>query len=511
MPAWLKYCKIEKIAASEAIIRKISKKNLFILILIGLLLLFVFLFLTVITMIVPKKIFAFPGAEGFGAYVSGGRGGAVYHVTSLLDTNSPGTLRYAINQKGARTIVFDVSGLISLKSPLVIKNGDITIAGQSAPGTGICIRNFPLVIEADNVIIRYMRFRLGNVSNNYSLSVQNRQGIIIDHCSISWATRQNVNMTGNALFTMQWCIISEALNATSYGVNGGGARLGGLSASFHHNLFISNARENPYFIEYSTLSKSITQFVDFRNNVIINWQDNSSEGLVRGAFNVANNYYRYGPATIIPVKSQIIRIFTNQQKVSTVPDKPTLCVTGNYVFNNPLHTNDNWMGVYPNKSYIINGENKILTWRQFFHAPLTVHSAERSYKNVLKYAGASKRRDDVDIRLVNSAIKNKYKPLKGIINSPAEVGGYKYKAYRGIKDTDRDGIPDYWEKSRGLDPKKRSDGQLRSKSNPDYTNLEMYLNSSVEEITKNQNAFPQPTKDLFWLLMLKYVNWVKKE
>ena len=187
---------------------------------IGLLVLSLGLFLTVMVNFLPKTNFAFPGAEGFGAYITGGRGGAVYHVTTLADTNKPGSLRFAVNQKGVRTIVFDVSGLISLKSPLVIKHGDLTIAGQSSPGTGICIRNYPVVIDADNVIIRYMRFRLGDVSNNYAISAENRKGIMIDHCSISWATRQNVNFTGNAIMTMQWCIISEALNSTKYGING---------------------------------------------------------------------------------------------------------------------------------------------------------------------------------------------------------------------------------------------------------------------------------------------------
>ena len=458
----------------------------------------------------PKTNFAFPGAEGFGAYISGGRGGSVYHVTTLADTNKPGSLRFAVNQKGVRTIVFDVSGLISLKSPLVIKNGDLTIAGQSSPGTGICIRNYPVVIDADNVIIRYMRFRLGDVLNNYAISTENRKGIMIDHCSISWATRQNVNLTGNALMTMQWCIISEALNSTKYGINGGGARLGGLSSSFHHNLFVSNARKNPAFIDLSLSSKSTVQIVDFRNNVIVNWQDNSSEGYVRGAFNVVNNYYKFGPATNIASKGQIIRTFPNDFRLTPEPKRPFVFVDGNYVYNNPLNTNDNWMGVYPSNSYITDGKNPILSWRSFFHAPVTLHTAERAYINVLKYAGASKRRDDIDKRLVSSVITNKYVYSNGIINSPQQGGGYKYGAYKGLKDTDLDGIPDYWEKSKGLDPQKRVDGQFKSKTDSAYTNLEMYLNSSVEEITKNQNSNPRLSKDLFWLSMLKFVNYVKR-
>ncbi len=489
----------------------ISKKNLVILLIIGLFLLGITLFLVAMVNFLPKTRFAFPGAEGFGGYISGGRGGEVYHVTTLADTNRPGSLRYAINQKGVRTIVFDVSGLISLKSPLVIKHGDVTIAGQSSPGTGICIRNYPLVINADNVIIRYMRFRLGDVSNNYAISAENRKGIMIDHCSISWATRQNVNFTGNLMMTMQWCIISEALNSTKYGVNGGAARLGGLSATFHHNLFVSNARKNPAFIQYSIKSKSAFQFVDFRNNVIVNWQDNSSEGYIRGAFNIVNNYYKYGPATTIATKSQILRTFPEGHKLNPPAKRPFIFVDGNYVFNNPLNTNDNWMGVYPSNDYIKEGKNPMLSWRSFFHAPVTLHTAERAYINVLKYAGASKRRDDVDKRLVSSIINGKYTYSNGIINSPSQGGGYKYGAYKGLKDTDGDGIPDYWERSRGLNPKKRVDGQMRSKIDPEYTNLEIYLNSTVEEITKKQNSVPRISRDLFWLTMLKFVNYVKRD
>ncbi len=459
----------------------------------------------------PKTRFAFPGAEGFGGYISGGRGGEVYHVTTLQDNNKPGSLRYAVNQKGVRTIVFDISGVISLKSPLVIKNGDLTLAGQSAPGIGICIKNYPVVINADNIIIRYLRFRLGDVSNNYALSVENRRGIMIDHCSISWATRHNVNLAGNVLMTMQWCIISEALSATKFGDNGKGARLGGLSASFHHNLFVSNAKNNPYFVENKLKSKSAFQIVDFRNNVIVNWRDGSSEGYIRGAFNIVNNYYKFGPATSLQTRGQIIRLFPEDYQLLPPPKRPFIFVDGNYVYNNPLNTNDNWMAVYPSKSYITEHKNPVLSWRSFFHAPVTLHTAERAYINVLKYAGASKQRDDVDKRLVSSVITDSYAYSNGMLTSPSQGGGYKYGVYKGLKDTDGDGIPDYWEKAKGLDPKKRIDGQLRSKIDNEYTNLEMYLNSLVADITRKQNSSARPSKDLFWLSMLKFVNYVKRE
>ena len=288
---------------------KISKRNLALLILLGIGVLALFIFVVWMMILVPKTYFAFPGAEGFGAFIQGGRGGKVYHVTTLKDGNFPGTLRYAVSQPGRRTVVFDVSGVISLNAPLEIKHNNITIAGQTSPGTGICIKNYPLIVNADNVIIRFLRLRLGEASQNSALVVQNRQRIMIDHCSISWSTMQNINIQNNALLTMQWCIISEALNVTGEGYNGAGAKLGGLSSSFHHNLFVSNARQNPYFENMSLTSSSFSQLVDFRNNVIINWDDNSSEGILRGRFNLVNNYYKSGPASILPTKSQIIRIY----------------------------------------------------------------------------------------------------------------------------------------------------------------------------------------------------------
>lgn len=494
----------------------ISKRNLFFLILIASVIFLLAIFVIAMLIFVPKTYYAFPGAEGFGAYIQGGRGGKVYHVTTLEDSNRAGTLRYAISQKGRRTVVFDVSGIIALNAPLEIKDNYITIAGQTAPGDGICIKNYPLIINADNVIIRFLRFRLGEVSQNSALVVQNRQRIMIDHCSISWSTMQNINIQGNALLTMQWCIISEALNRTNEGFNGAGAKLGGLTSSFHHNLFVSNARQNPYFENLSLNTSSFMQLVDFRNNVIVNWEDNSSEGNLKGRFNLVNNYYKSGPASLIPTKSQIIRLYDDNQKINDVPPDPNLYLYGNFVYNNPLHTNDNWMGVYPNQQYIKEGKNPHLSWRQFFHAPVTLHSANRAFKNVLKYAGASKKRDDVDIRLVLNITTNKFPndgskgSTAGIIDSPRDVGGYQtYESTKPAKDTDGDGIPDSWERRNGLNPNNPADGSEFNLVQKDYTNLEVYLNSLVDNITRNQNKMPMPSKDLFWLFMLKMVNFLK--
>lgn len=495
---------------------KVSKRNLFFLGLLGLLVFLAALFVIVMMILVPKTVFSFPGAEGFGAYVQGGRGGKVYHVTTLEDAYKEGTLRYAVSQKGSRTVVFDVSGVIALNSPLEIKENFITIAGQTAPGTGICIKNYPLIISADNVILRYLRIRLGEASNNSSLVVQNRQRVLIDHCSFSWSTKQNVNLQGNALLTMQWCIISEALNKTTDGFNGAGAKIGGLSSSFHHNLFVSNARQNPYFENFIYKSNSIFQLVDFRNNVILNWQDNSSEGLLRGRYNLVNNYYKSGPATLLPVRSQIIRVFEDKGKVSTGVTTPTLYLFGNFVYNNPLHTNDNWMGVYPNQQYIKEGKNPALSWRQFWHAPVTLHTANRAFKNVLNYAGASKSRDQIDTRLVESIMAEKYTKSGsrgsqyGIIDKPEDGGGYNYyKSEKGAKDSDGDGIPDKWEITHGLNPKNSKDGNYFNIVHKDYTNLEVYMNSLVDDITKKQNFGFVPSKDTFWLSMLKMINFLK--
>lgn len=447
----------------------------------------------------PKQQYAFPSAEGYGAFTAGGRGGVVYHIRTLDDTGELGSLRYAVNQKGARTIVFDVSGIIELSSPLIIKENNLTIAGQTAPGDGICIKDFPVIIDADNIVIRFLRFRPGDKSNNSALIVKNRHDIMIDHCSLSWANN-NIELYNNRKLTMQWCIISEALN------KGIGATLGGYSASYHHNLFASNSSNNPAFYHNNFTNNMIDlETVDFRNNILYNWETSSINGSESGTYNIVDNYFKFGPATNIPSRSQIIEI------TSTTNKKGIIYVNGNYVHTNPLQTNDNWMGVYPNLDYMKTSKNPILTRFEFNHEPVSTHSASGAYKKVLEYAGASYKRDFVDNR-ISQAVETFISGAtnsNGLISSPKDVGDYpKYNSDTELLDSDGDGIPDNWEFNHNLNPYDAGDGKSMTKSG--YTNLEIYLNSLVENITKRQNTGCKPNLDTLKLLVQKTANKFKK-
>lgn len=416
---------------------------------------------------------AFPGAEGFGKFTTGGRGGRILKVSNLNDSGE-GSLRKAIQAKGPRTIIFEVSGTIALESPLDLNNGDLTIAGQSAPGDGICIKNYPVSIKANNVVVRYMRFRMGDEKGIQGDALGGTRGVrnvIIDHCSMSWATDECASFYNNSDFTLQWCIISESLNASVHekGQHGYGGIWGGKGATFHHNLIASHHSRMPRFSGSSTTPNSELELVDFRNNVIYNWEINNVYGGEKGKYNLVNNYYKPGPAT---PKSRLNRLLN--------PSMPygKFFVEGNVIENNAQVSRDNWAG-----GVQCDNPDSAKAVTPFQTIGLKEVSAHDAYMTVLEYAGASLRRDAVDCRLIEaikSGKSNTGSRKTGIIDSQADVGGWpKLKSLETPKDSDGDGMPDNWEVSNGLNPSDPQDG-TGFKVSGEFSNVEVYLNSLVQ-------------------------------
>ncbi|XEC95809.1 Ig-like domain-containing protein [Paenibacillus tarimensis] len=399
---------------------------------------------------------AFPEAEGGGMYTTGGRGGEVYEVTNLNDSG-PGSLRDAVST-GNRTVVFRVSGNLLLESPLRIRGSNITIAGQTAPGDGISINNHSTYIEADNVIIRYLRFRMGDhtKSTGDSMSARKRRNIIIDHCSITWGVDEVLSPYDNANTTVQWSIIGEAMHMSKHskGRHGFGGLWGSNNASYHHNLIIHNSSRNPRLKGTNDIDKRF----DLRNNVIYNWNYLSAYGGNSADINMINNYFKYGPDTLVNKRSQLL---TQTGSIGK------LYVGGNVIDGDPVVTANNWLGVNADSGKEIMNEPIVVT-------PVTTHGAEEAYELVLNQAGAIlPKRDSIDARLV-SDVRNR---TGRQINHPEEVGGWtELFSAPAPQDSDHDGMPDEWELGNGLNPHDSDDrnGDLDSDG---YTNLEEYLNA----------------------------------
>ncbi|TAK51758.1 MAG: T9SS type A sorting domain-containing protein [Bacteroidetes bacterium] len=440
----------------------------------------------IIPVFVSAQTDAFPGAEGFGRYATGGRGGRVIEVTNLND-NGAGSLRAAIDATGPRTVVFRVSGTIKLLSSLRIKKGDVTIAGQTAPGDGICLRDRACRVEANNVIIRFMRFRLGDSTRVEDDSFSGngdagnmKRNIIIDHCSISWAIDENSSFYDNGMFTLQYCYITESLYHSyhSKGNHGYGGMWGGWKTSFHHNLFAHNSSRNPRFngSRYTQLPDS--EMVDFRNNVLYNWGFNNIYGGEGGSYNLVGNYYKYGPGT----NTSSIRYRIVQPSDTT----GNWYISDNYVYGNDSVTADNWNGGVQggNASYLKNKKALL----PFPYGTIATETAEVAYEKVLAHGGASfPKRDTIDARIANevrtqtATYGGVWGANKGIIDSPDDVGGYPLlQSTAAPADTDHDGMPDDWETFHGLNPADSTDGMTITGDG--YSNLEHYINGLVDSV-----------------------------
>ena len=511
---------------------------------------------------------AFPGAEGHGRYVTGGRGGKIVHVTNLNDSGT-GSFREAV-KSGNKIIVFDVAGVIALKSDLKFAD-NITILGQTAPSPGITLRYYT-VQPGSNNIIRFIRIRRGqekNINDGADASWQrNKTGIIYDHCSLSWSIDEVASFYDNNNFTMQWCTVAESLTnpGHSKGAHGYGGIWGGKLASFHHNFIAHVMNRGPRFNgarygwtgytsnkDYDTYKWKNTvqaENVDFRNCVMYNAQGTCYGGPGGGQINIVNNYYKAGPShslkgtTLNGLKvdvstgkergsqDRITQVTVSSSSNSDKKHPEYYEMTSRYfISGNTTETtkgtvtkNQDWKGVvYDKGTYTYNGEIYSADKKNFYGdavahqtingvscvkikmdnpAPtgeVTTHSAAEAFSKVLAYGGASLYRDEIDARYMEEAktgtatYKGSITNSPGIIDKVSDVKGYTEENFgTGSRpadfDTDKDGIPDEWEKANGLNPNDASDAFTYSLDKKGYyTNIEVYANSLVENIMKAEN------------------------
>lgn len=448
-----------------------------------------------------QNVLSFPGAEGFGRHTTGGRSGKVYFVTKTADDGSEGTLRYALDQKGPRYIVFTTGGTIYLQSPLRIKEGNVTIAGQTAPGDGITVANYETFVAADNVIIRYMRFRMGDQKKyeGDALGARFIKNLMVDHCSMSWSTDETVSIYVNENTTLQWCVIAESLRNSFHqkGAHGYGGIAGGKFASFHHNLYAHHDSRNPRLGEYAGSKFALTNLTDFRNNVMYNWGHNSLYGGEGMNVNIINNYYKPGPATT--TRQRIVAIDKNEKPQAEVYNIwGKYYISGNVMEGNPEVTKDNWTeGVFNQMKasyHLTQAQKNAIKINQphEVHNNIKTHSAKEAYEKILQFGGASLTRDVVDLHVLKDIRSGSftYKGSKGstngIIDSQNDVGGFPMLVPgKPFVDSDHDGMPDEWEINNALNPNlANANGRDLDKN---YDNIEVYMNDIVKKITEGQH------------------------
>ena len=488
---------------------------------------------------------AFPGAEGHGRYVTGGRGGKIVHVTNLNDSGT-GSLRAAVSGSEKKIVVFDVGGVIALNSDLSI-GANTTILGQTAPYPGITLRYYTVLPNKDNIVIRFIRSRRGqekDVNDGAdAIWTRNHTGQIIDHCSFSWSIDEVASFYDNNNFTMQWCTLGESLNNAGHGkgAHGYGGIWGGKLASFHHNLIahvnnrsprFNGARydwtgytSNKLYSQYNWQNAVQAEHVDFRNCVVYNCGNGCYGGPGGGYINMVNNYYKTGPAATTS------RVTTVSIGNSTSADKYPIywhMTSRYYIHGNQVNSNANydWTNVsYDGGVFTINGEKYCLDKNHYygegvtyvknsngddcvkikldeptFTGEVTTHTAATAFNKVLSYAGASLDRDEVDERYATEAkngtatYSGSVTGKKGRIDLVADVNGYTEANFpTGSRpegfDTDNDGIPDAWETANGLNPNNASDGNTYTLDPKGfYTNIEVYANSLVQDIMLDGNA-----------------------
>ena len=506
---------------------------------------FLFIIFSLLFSGVAAQTPAFPGAEGHGRYVTGGRGGQVIHVTNLNDSGA-GSFRNAVSGSSKKIVVFDVGGVIALKSNLNI-GANTTILGQTAPAPGITLRYFTVNPNGNNIIIRYLRFRRGqekDVNDGADASTARHfTGIMLDHCSLSWSIDEVASFYDNNNFTMQWCTIGESLNNAGHGkgAHGYGGIWGGKLASFHHNLIchvnnrsprFNGARydwtgytSNKLYDEYKWENAVQAENVDFRNCVVYNCGNGCYGGPGGGKINMVNNYYKTGPAA---TTSRLTTVTVGASGNSEGYPKYWTMTSRYYLSGNQINSNKDagWSYMsYDDGTYLINGKRYspdpnhynganetyeknnagtdcicIQLDEPTYTGEVTTHSAEQAYEKVLTYSGASLNQDDVDARYFTEArngtatYTGSVTKQKGRIDLVSDVNGYTEDNFgTGSRDasfdTDKDGIPDAWETANGLNPNDATDAVTYSLDPAKYyMDIEVYANSLVQDIMVAGNA-----------------------